>query len=444
MSAQAARRMTNEVAAVPAKLTPENVKKLKRQELAARALELQALVDAREGELARMGDGALFVRRDAKGDLLRAYRAEMKLDERRNEIATIQQKPMITAQGAAKLNQVANLQIITPPTVVVDGTEQHNPYIERDPKTRAIQSVYIRRVAFGPSPTGNMVAVDGTLYFNIFTYFLQDLQAKIKKYPEAGTLGTRDREPKSYTYQGRRWDNRKKTYVADGKPREVKTDGKPMVFFQIEDPVGIWVDLSHPEIQAAFNEHVSRQKFGDRHARSICTRNVLLEHPAIATKNVQKRGNEATEVVYGWRRDESIKDIEEQARKIFEGEVGESEVHVLKTEAEVVPEDLQAAADTPDEFGDTVEAEAAVTAEDASPEQKAPPEEEEERKGGDADTERSRLLATVLEGSTIIGKERTLELLDKYFEGKNLEDLTNAQLTVLGRKVDEATDLENC
>ncbi|HVO85470.1 MAG TPA: hypothetical protein VMU60_13690 [Syntrophobacteria bacterium] len=451
----------------PAKMTAEQIESMTNaQQLKPVALalldqtkRLHALVEARNGEIAALGDMALFVRRDVAGKDMHAYRAEVTLSEKRKEIALIQKSPMVTAAGAIRLNQVANLQVLTPPSVVVDGRDQPNPHIERDDRTRAIKSVYIRRVAFGPSPTGNLVAVDSTLYFNVYTYFLQDLQAKLKKYPEAGTLGVRDNKPTSIKYQPKRWDRNANdgagAYVNAGPEKTVQLKDLPMVFYPIEEPVGLWVDLSHPEIQAAFNEHVSRQKFGDRHARSICTRNVLLEHPAIANKVpiLRDKAKDVTVPVYGWRHDYDIKEINRLGDKIAKGDVEDQNLQVIRTRAEASTEDLQAAAaGEGDEFGQVVDMEQPEEPEgdageapftepeppSGDPEPPAEQPQPEAKKDGRAD-----MMAAILEGVSILGKAKYEQILAGDFPGQKLETMTPAALTILKRKVDTAVDSMN-
>lgn len=410
--------------------------------------DLQRVVREREGEIAALGDTALFVRRDAGGKGMHAYRAEVTLQEGKKELATIAKSPMITAAGAIRANQVANLQVLTPATVIVDGTEQPNPFIEREPKTRAIQSVYIRRVAFGPSPTGNLVAVDCTLYFNVYTYFLQDLQAKLKRHPDSGILGVRDQKPDKITYKERKWDDKKKRYVDTNKEHTVELKNKTLAFFPIEEPVGLWVDLSHTEIQSAFNEHVSRQKFGDRHARSIVTRNVLLEHPAIGTKSVIVRNGQAILPVYGWNHPYDMKEINRMADKIAKGDVEDQNLEVITKQEEAAHEDLAAAADeTGDEFGDVIDTEGQEIGggedlpDDETTEEEAGQDEEPEGEAGDS--ERSDLMGQILEGIAIIGKEEADKILKKDFDGKKVEELETDQLQALDRKVSEAVDMLN-
>ncbi|HZR45860.1 MAG TPA: hypothetical protein VFA47_04095 [Candidatus Manganitrophaceae bacterium] len=277
----------------------------------------------RSQNIALLGDGEIFIRRDA-GGIMRACKMQVSLSERNKEIHKIGEHWMITSAGADRLNQLPGLNIMTPQSVVVDGKEVSNPFIERHPKTRAIQAVYVRKIIFGPNPIGNMVGVDYTLFFNVYTYFLQDLQSKVRRYPVCGSYGMKDQPPTPAAPEGANRSNR---------PRS-------LVFFEIEDPVGLWVDLSHGEIQEVFNQHVSRQKFGDRHAQSICTRNALLKHPAIAAKTVEVHNGIAKIIVYGFKHDFDFKKFSEIGEKIGKGQADPKEIEVERAEEEAKFEEV--------------------------------------------------------------------------------------------------------
>ena len=275
--------------------------------------------------IAILGDGEVFVRRDT-GGIMRACKMQVSLSERNKEIHRIGEHWMITSAGADRLNQLPGLNIMTPQSVVVDGKEVSNPNIERHPKTRAIQAVYVRKIIFGPNPIGNMVGVDYTLFFNVYTYFLQDLQSKIRRYPVCGSYGMKDQPPTAAAA------------VAETATRSTRP--RSLVFFEIEDPVGLWVDLSHGEIQEVFNQHVSRQKFGDRHAQSICTRNALLKHPAIASKTVEVHNGVAKIIVYGFKHDFDFKKFSEIGEKIGKGQIDPKEIQIEHAEEEAKFEEV--------------------------------------------------------------------------------------------------------
>ena len=357
----------------------------------------------------KLGDGQVFVRQDDKG-AVQCVRATVTLSKELGEVVEIQGKAVITVSGYNKLNQFASLNILTPTSCIVDGREQSNPYIERNPQTKVIQTIAIRKVAFGYSPIGNMTVVDKTLFFNIFTYFLQDLQAKIKKYPACGCLGLKDTKPTKIIYTLQEWKTTSdgKKYPVDGQKKEVSVMDKPMAFYSIEEPVGIWVDISHPEIQDAFNSHTQRQKFGDRHAQSIVERNCLKTHPAIASSTVivDKATGTASVEVFGWQHKKTFQDLNEMAQEVSNGT---SEVEIAtyeeaqEVEAETIDEESPHPIEEPHTSqGDEKQLEAP----------QSPPDED-----NDIDSK-------VAKGTFIIGDEKATTILKKTFKVDNVSQLS--------------------
>ncbi len=252
--------------------------------------------------------GTLYVK--VKGDqILRPIKAQMALFERLGHIYQIKGKYSISASGYAHLNKVASVSLVTPQTVIVDGVEKPNPYIERNPKTKAIETVNIRKIGIGYSPAGNLVIIDKTLFYNVYTYFIQSIQAKMKReeykngkktgqkaYPNCAVYGTADEKP--------------------------DLEGK-WAFFETASPLGIWVNYEDQAIIDCLEEHTQRQRFGDRIAQTIVERNILKDHPAIGVSQVNVVGEDeknprAYVTVYGYRNDlepPQIKEILRQAEK---------------------------------------------------------------------------------------------------------------------------------
>jgi hypothetical protein len=268
--------------------------------------------------------GDVYVKVTADGQILRPIKAQMRLyeklghfyrmyggkaskppvDEDGNETAaaTDKNKYPILAAGYTHLNKVAGISILTPKSVIVDGHEMPNPYIERADRTRAITSVIIRKIGIGYAPSGAIVAIDKTLFYNTYTYFLQSIQAKMKekfwdgpkkgeiKNPEAAWYGTEKEDPA-------------KAMDEKGIP---KHPGR-WAFFPTEPPLGIWINYDDPAILDCLSEHTQRQRFGDRIAQRIVERNILKDHPAIGISQVFVKngtaGAYADVLVYGYRHD---------------------------------------------------------------------------------------------------------------------------------------------
>jgi len=212
----------------------------------------------------------------------------------------------ITKPGYKHLNKVASISIVTPLKVIVDGREQPNPFIERNPETKLIESVFIRKMGIGFSPMGNIVVVDKTLLYNIYSYFIESIQSKMKKvewksgkpttnklHPDCAVIGTKEEKP--------------------------ELDGK-WAFYATAPPLGLWINYEDSAIIDCLNEHTQKQRFGDRIAQTIVERNILKDHPAIGIDKIQpqENGERAFVEVYGYRNDfgpQQINEIMAQAEK---------------------------------------------------------------------------------------------------------------------------------
>lgn len=256
------------------------------------------------------------------GKLLRLVRAKMCLQERAGHIYKIKKEYAITSSGYVHLNKVASINIVTPQKVVVDDQEWPNPKIERHSRTKAIEAVNIRKIGIGLSPAGNITVIDKTLFYNIYTYFIQAIQAKMKRvewdsgkptdkkiHPNCAQIGTEQDKPKK--------------------------EGS-WAFFETTSPLGLWVNYEDPAIIDCLEEHTQRQRFGDRIAQTIVERNILKDHPAIGMSRVEpqeggKEGSKKAYVdIYGYRHDfgpHNISDILEQAERGSKA---------IKVEAEVI------------------------------------------------------------------------------------------------------------
>ncbi len=254
------------------------------------------------------------------GQILNPFEAKLVLSEKKGHLYRMKGKFAISGSGYVHLNRIASINLVTPQNVVVDKMSYPNPHVERHPVTKAIETVNIRKMAIGFSPVGNIVAIDKTLFYNVYTYFIQSIQAKMKK-----------NESKDCAAYGTRRD------------RPDKQKGK-WVFYETVRPLGIWLDYTHAAIIACLEEHTQRQRFGDRIAQKIAERNCLKDHPAIGVSQVQvhfddtdKKGeNGIVDVrVWGWRHEldhTAIQDVSEQAEK-GEGSI-KTEASYIDAEAE--------------------------------------------------------------------------------------------------------------
>ncbi|MBU2249703.1 MAG: hypothetical protein KKD77_23350 [Gammaproteobacteria bacterium] len=289
--------------------------------------------------------GDVYVKSDGR-QILRPIKALMTLYSKADHLYRVKKDWRIAIEGYRHMNKVASISILAPQKVVVDGIDQPNPYIERD-RNRMVLSAIVRKIGIGFSPVGNVTVVDNTLFYNIYSYFIESIQAKMKKtrwdkgqetgetlYPDCAAIGTKDDMP-------------------DKK-------GK-WVFFKTIPPLGIWANYEDKAILDCLNEHTQRQRFGERIAQTIVERNIYKNHPAIGISKVQakpadERGDhvQASVWVYGYRHELAPADIKDVLRQAEEGKETidvktelvedvdlESEADAIK-ETEKEPEDAEA------------------------------------------------------------------------------------------------------
>lgn len=245
---------------------------------------LQAELDAiKRKDLARLGDGTIFWITEA-GQKKRGFKARVNLDHPTHFCfpGGPQAKPMITGEGFDRINQYAGIEVFRPRTLIAgDGKEVGNPYFERD-RNGAMVAVTIRGIGTGYAPTGNLCFVDKTIYLHLQTLLVQEIQAKLKKFPSLGMLGSADKRPDEIVYYG---DNGQRGHkrVINPEPTVVKAVGA-WHFINFTESVGYWVNMSHPIVMEAFESYAQKQRFLERSADTILRRLILSSHPAIATK----------------------------------------------------------------------------------------------------------------------------------------------------------------
>lgn len=251
--------------------------------------------------------GTVYIR-VKDNQIMRPIKAQMGLYEKLGHFYKVKNDYAISYPGYKHLNKVASINLVTPQRVMVDGKEQPNPYVERNPKTKLIEHVNIRKIGIGYSPVGNITVIDKTLYYNLYAYFIESIQAKMKKvvwksgkptdeklHPNCAVIGTEKERPEKGSW----------------------------AFFETVSPLGIWINYEDPAIIDCLNEHTQKQRFGERIAQTIVERNILKDHPAIGIGKVEPQkgdsGNlKAFVTVYGHRHEfgpPQINEILAQAEK---------------------------------------------------------------------------------------------------------------------------------
>ena len=261
----------------------------------------------------------------AKGNyIMRPVKAQVTLYEKAGHFYKVKDDYALSYEGYKLLNKVASISTVTPQKVMVDEKEQPNPYIERNPKTKMIETVSIRKIGIGFSLAGNVTVIDKTLFYNIYSYFIESIQAKMKRvewksgkktdkklYPDCAVTGTKDERP--------------------DKPGS-------WAFFDTVPPLGLWINYENKAIIDCLNEHTQRQRFGDRIAQTIVERNILKDHPAIGISKIQpqEKGTPGSQrafvTVYGYRHELGPPQIDEILAQAERGS------QTIEMEAEVIEE----------------------------------------------------------------------------------------------------------
>lgn len=256
-------------------------------------------------KVVKLGDQHVFIKRIENGRI-KVIKAEAKLSLKKKEIANCGGNNwMITSPGADTLNAIAGLHIALPEHVIHNGQKVNNPYIERHPTQKYVISGSARVLVVGYSPTLNMVGVVQSVSADLETFKLQDIASKAKKYKNFAVFGLRSNIPEIFKNKPTRF------YITDG-------DGDK------SDDVGYWVDVSHPEYRAVYDQLTQKRRFLMQTLQSIATRNAILKHPAIACKSVDPQHGKAVVPVYGVLHDHSIDELNKIALNIEEGRSGEN------------------------------------------------------------------------------------------------------------------------
>lgn len=287
-------------------------------------------------EIAKLGDGEVFIKRNANGTI-RAVKAMLTLHEDRSELAVVESKPMIAADGYYRMNQIAGLTIITPDSIKVPRPSGEggsmtvpNPFPLIDDVSGTQKGVYCKKIVVGYSPTGTLAISSHTMFYNFTTYFLQDIHKKVSYDSTAGRLCF-------------------KTQLSE----DDLTKG---IFLPIEGDFGIYANTNHKDVIKCVSTWLQNKNFGERKAQTICERNAMKHHPALSVKIQNLQGPEKHRtgqvIVTGWQNDHSRQELEDIARAAEEGNeivVDGHEAEIYDTSGTVDDEDLDAGAEFDEE-----------------------------------------------------------------------------------------------
>lgn len=284
---------------------------------------LQTIAALEKQNVAVLGDGEVFVKK-VNGGRIRSVKGAVTLNERNGEIATIQGKTMTTAKGFNTLNQIAGLSIVTPEKLTLpDGQIVVNPYPIIDPESGTISKVWVKKIAIGYSPTGNLVITSSTLLYDIKMYFIQDVMKKVQYNQGAGRVCMEQ--------------------------MLTEEEKQNCIFLKIEGFLGVAANIQHKEILKAIDTYINKKQFAERNAQSICERLVMSKHPALASAAyVTKQGDIAKVPVVGYVHDfnrEELLDISEKAERGEEIVVDGQKADVIETVVEATEADMAVDAD---------------------------------------------------------------------------------------------------
>lgn len=196
---------------------------------------------------------------------------------------TVQTSAEVSYQGFLRLNGVAGCAVGQPPTVMVDGVERTNPYLQRVelPAGRLgdIIRVVIAVTVVGPTPaTGNPVVVNYTLDYDP-SKDLQHMLAKVA-----------DQHPDD-------------CYLENAEDVEKK---KSWAFVPLYGGVGYHCNLRAEKVRDVYAEFTNMLGMALKKAQTVARRNAMKSHPALAIHTVEVDAHgRAIVAVTGWAGDQS-------------------------------------------------------------------------------------------------------------------------------------------
>jgi hypothetical protein len=319
-------------------------------DLIRHAAALHSYARALKAEKVRaLGDGEAFVRMDVTGRQVRAAKMSVPLSKADGHFYEVQGKAKLSAEAYTRLNTFAGVSVLTPKTMIVEGREVENPYIQTaDSDNSVIQIVFVRRVAIGRTATGTLVAVDQTLRFDPRGYLIESL----KKVQKKSNGAIRDTTKKRFDAK-----------LADDEEHEWFFLPYLVVGSQT---LGLAIQVDHPEIAYKLGDYQNLVKFAERRASSICTRNALRHHPAIGVSTVSPdRAGNVLVPVWAWVEDSNMLAESRAAAKalIGGGQIPE-ELAVNQYREDSAPEDDEF---KDDPIADAIDAEEVTDAEEPGP-----------------------------------------------------------------------------
>ncbi len=189
--------------------------------------------------------------------IVRAIRAQIVMSEAAGHTYTFKGNTLISADGYNHANKAMGISRFMPPDILGDDGHRHpNPWVMYD-DFDTVKRIVVRMIGFGRNASGNWMAVDSTLHYDLGPCLAQDV---LKKWRGDGGKQGKPRD----------WGT---MYPAENVPEDVRkaVDRKCMVI------PGGWVlaVLVKGEVLDIISEHANRCRFATRNAVTIVWRNIL-------------------------------------------------------------------------------------------------------------------------------------------------------------------------
>jgi len=202
-------------------------------------------------------------------------------------------KANVSYQGLLQMNATAGCAVGMPPSVIVDGEERTNPYIDRT-KTKSgrlgdVQRIVVAVNVVGPAPmTGNPVIVQYRLDLDP----AKDLQHMLTNLMNDSDLAT-----SVYLIDEDQW--------ADEHADMEQAERRRWKFLAMYGGVGIAHDLRMDKVRKCYTKFIDIMQNALKKALTVARRNAMKSHPALAKHTVRVDNTGSARVaVYGWAADE--------------------------------------------------------------------------------------------------------------------------------------------
>lgn len=248
------------------------------------------------------------------------------------------EEAMVTFPGLVRQNAVAGCAVGQPPTVVVDGEQKTNPYVQRAPapggRLGDIVRVVIAVTVVGPAPaTGNPVVVNYTLDYDPSKDLLHMLSKVSGDAPQ-------------------------ECYLLDeveyAEKKEVGDVPAGWKYVPLFGGVGYFFNLRIKDVRKVYKDYVGIAQNAVKKAQTVARRNAMRSHPAFVHQVVPDENGIAIIPVVGWAGDASTMDrwqgIQDRLARGQSLNIDDAEVIDVESEYEVVdekPVEAQAAEESP-------------------------------------------------------------------------------------------------